>query len=285
MLRIFPLYYGILFLAFIILPLVHLPTSSITQQDAIYFLSFTANIKFALSGWTHHAFDPYSSCRRRTILFTVAAPPTSYPAKISCKACPVRRLQGALPCVFFVSCRNEFPFSLHDASVPCRWAADRGALACFVSSQTKLPISGPRMSIVLSILVAMFFLAGSFHWFGLNLYYDAWNTRGALFYYPTIALGYGVMLYLCITRSNPVQFLFKNAPLRAVGKYSYCLYLIHVPIMHLFHSNLQPVVFERLSNSLPSFAQDLVQLTPLFLISFVCAAASWHFFERPLASA
>ena len=151
-----------------------------------------------------------------------------------------------------------------------------------VSSQTKLPIPGSRMSIVLSVLVAVFFIAGSFHWFGLKLYYDAWNTRGALFYYPTIAFGYGIILYLCITRSNPVQFFFKNTQLRAIGKYSYCLYLIHVPITHLFHAVIQPILLERLSRSLPSFVQDLIQLLPLFLISFVCAAASWHFFERPL---
>jgi len=282
-LRIFPLYYGVLFLAFIILPLVHIQTSSATQQSAKYFLTFTSNIQFALSGWTYHAFDPYWSLAVEEqfyllwplLLFLI---PRKYHLSVV-MMCVIGGIALRAMCIH-AGTSSVFLFTM----LPCH--ADGlligGALAMLVRSQTKLPIPGSWMSIALSAVVAMFFLSGSFHWFGLKLYYDAWNTRGALFYYPTIALGYGIILYLCITRSNPVRSFFNNTQLRAVGKYSYCLYLIHMPITHLFHAGIQPILLERLSNSLPAFAQELIQFMPLFLISFVCAAASWRFFERPL---
>lgn len=282
-LRIFPLYYGVLFLAFIVLPFIHIPPSSTSLQSVLYFLTFTSNIHFALSGWTHHAFDPYWSLaveEQFYLLWPLLLILT--PRKYHLGLVIVGIIGGIALRAFCIHAGTSSLFLF--TMLPCH--ADGlligGAVAMLISSKTKLPIPGPRVSIILLVFVTMFFLAGSFQWFGLKLYYDAWNTRGALFYFPTIAVGYGVILYLCITSSNLAQSFFKNSQLRMLGKYSYCLYLIHQPVAHLFHSYIQPVLLEKFSNSFPAFAQDFIQITPLFLISLICAAASWYFFERPL---
>jgi peptidoglycan/LPS O-acetylase OafA/YrhL len=160
-----------------------------------------------------------------------------------------------------------------------------GALiAIFVHERKGLSALDNSTSGILFFSIAAFFFASTFQLFGLRLYYDAWNTRGAMFYYLVIAVAYGCLLYLSIMKGNPVQRLFKNRALRKAGIYSYCLYLTHQIVAHLLNWSYSVTGVEStLLRQQPLF-RDIAHLVPLFVISFGIAAISWRFIEQPILS-
>ncbi|HEY3874129.1 MAG TPA: acyltransferase [Candidatus Kapabacteria bacterium] len=282
-LRIFPLYYALLLFAFIILPFFHLQPSSVTRADALYFLTFTSNIHFALSGWSFHAFDVYWSLavEEQFYLFwplILLLVPSRYQLRLV--------LLGFIAGIIFrfVCIHAGTTSAFLYAMLPCH--ADGllagAALAIIAKNWSEWPHVSRWASLTLAFLVTAFLFTGSFREAGLVLYYDAWNTRGALFYYPILAGCFSIFLYLCIVQSNPIQRFFKNSQLRSLGKYSYCLYLIHQPIAHVIHSYFGATLFEHHADYMPGVLFDLIQITPLFLVSFAGAALSWYALERPL---
>ena len=101
------------------------------------------------------------------------------------------------------------------------------------------------------------------------------------FAYPGIALMFAALVAHIVTAAPTatVPRLFTNRTLRTLGKYSYGLYLIHVPIR-----NVTRLLIER-RGGLPSVwgseipAQVLVTVVGI-AASFVLAYASWHLFEK-----
>ena len=101
------------------------------------------------------------------------------------------------------------------------------------------------------------------------------------FAYPGIALVFAALVAHIVTSAPTATIpkLFTNRTLRTLGKYSYGLYLIHVPIR-----NIARLVIER-RGGLPSVwgseipAQIGVTVVGI-AASFVLAYASWHLFEK-----
>ena len=103
------------------------------------------------------------------------------------------------------------------------------------------------------------------------------STQMVTWGFTAIALFYGVLLLLAVTRNDSLlSRALRLTPLRRLGGIAYGVYLLHVPVQSLLYAYIQ--------NSLPRLrsAQDAaITLTALFL-TLTLATLSWRFFERPL---
>ena len=64
-------------------------------------------------------------------------------------------------------------------------------------------------------------------------------------------------------------------PLRLLGRYSFCIYVIHVPLLRLVHEHL--FVVPHLTRVF-----TLIQLAALYLVAVGIAALSWRYLEEPI---
>ncbi|HZL92769.1 MAG TPA: acyltransferase family protein, partial [Vicinamibacterales bacterium] len=123
-------------------------------------------------------------------------------------------------------------------------------------------------------LIAISILGGHTWW---------WNRRMQQFGYSLIAVTAGAMLVSAINR--PADSLWPRMLsagwLRAFGKYSYCLYLIHAPVMRAVREYVfNPEEYETLGIA-PWNAQLLfygAATAPAFALAWL----SWRLFEAPI---
>jgi peptidoglycan/LPS O-acetylase OafA/YrhL len=103
--------------------------------------------------------------------------------------------------------------------------------------------------------------------------------------YSAVALGMGALIADALGTTghcSPLARIFSGKPLRVLGKYSYCLYVVHYPLMTIVdllwvHVRIAPVLGSRL----PSwFAYGAT----LFTLSFAIAWVSWRVLEAPMLS-
>ena len=112
-----------------------------------------------------------------------------------------------------------------------------------------------------------------------DLYY--WSKAMATFGYTFAAILFGALL-LWALQSKPTSRLTTFLSLgfmRQAGKYSYALYLLHVPAASL----LFPLLTRQLERFKPAIGYDGVFLVcgvVSFAASWLLAAASWHLFEK-----
>lgn len=110
-----------------------------------------------------------------------------------------------------------------------------------------------------------------------------WNRRMQQYGYSLIAITAGAMLVSAINR--PADSLWPRMLsagwLRAFGKYSYCLYLIHLPVMRAVREYVfDPEEYETLALA-PWIGQVLfyvVAAAPAFALAWL----SWRLFEAPI---
>lgn len=84
---------------------------------------------------------------------------------------------------------------------------------------------------------------------------------------------------ICLDRTHPVHRLVGSSVLRFFGKYSYCLYICHVPIIVLFATiglNSDYFVRRQHSELLAVLAMNAIA----FAVSTGVAFVSWHLFEK-----
>lgn len=100
--------------------------------------------------------------------------------------------------------------------------------------------------------------------------------------YTLLAIGFGALVLgaaLGDGAKNLVQTIFKNSVLMRVGKYSYGMYVYHVPVLGL----CELIVFRNLP---PAFRTNpifsLTYIAFLGFLSFAVAAVSFELLERPL---
>lgn len=95
----------------------------------------------------------------------------------------------------------------------------------------KLTAKGNRIFfIALALLAGAWFIAHDQH---------QYETRGAIFGYPAIAIGYGALVFAAL---SPTCFLYKYSSriTRFIAVLSYSIYLTHKQLIHLTHEFLQP---------------------------------------------
>jgi peptidoglycan/LPS O-acetylase OafA/YrhL len=96
--------------------------------------------------------------------------------------------------------------------------------------------------------------------------------------YTVTAIAYGALLVLSLRPRSLLAHLLSLRILRTFGKYSYGLYLYHLPLAAV----LTPM-HERFVAWMHSFVVGgIVYLVACLLINLLVAAASFHFFETPV---
>jgi peptidoglycan/LPS O-acetylase OafA/YrhL len=96
--------------------------------------------------------------------------------------------------------------------------------------------------------------------------------------YTLIALVSASLVLLAIQPGGPVRWLFSGRFLRALGKYSYGMYLYHFPLLVL----LTPMKGFFTSVSGSEILGKLVFVVASLGVNFAVAAASFRYFESPI---
>jgi peptidoglycan/LPS O-acetylase OafA/YrhL len=84
-----------------------------------------------------------------------------------------------------------------------------------------------------------------------------------------------VVLWLVLFRGSRLTAPLRLAPVQYLGKISYAAYLFHWPIGDVLGGVSAAAGIHFLERTLPRMAA-------IYIVTFICAALSWHFLEKPL---
>jgi len=282
-LRIFPLYYLILFLALVVLPKFPAVHTVLIGQDASvdlppqwpYWLYLT-NFSIADRGWVHGWVDVAWSLAIEEQFYLI------WPLVVW--LCPPRLVAWLCTAIFIAEVFARSGARASDMPVlpiyVITWfrldGLVIGALLAVALRRGIMPDLGRLAPIVVIVgvagLIVVTIMGGHTWW---------WNRRMQQFGYSLIAVIAGAMLVGAITR--PADSLWPRMLsagwLRAFGKYSYCLYLIHLPVMRA----VREYVFnpEETLAIAPWIGQVLfygAATAPAFALAWL----SWRWFEAPI---
>lgn len=281
-LRIFPLYYLVLFLAFVVLPqfpVVHPVLVGNDQVQAHWpYWFYVANFSIANGGWVHGWVDVSWSLAIEEQFYLV------WPLLIW--LCPPR-VMAVLCAVIFVAqpvgrvfARATDVATLSIFVLP--WfrldGFAIGALLAFAQRRGLLPLIDRWVPVIVITGVAGIILCtimGGDTWW--------WNRWMQQYGYSLIAITGGAMLVSAITRPAASLWprMLSAGWLRAFGKYSYGLYLIHAPVMRAVREYVfNPSEYERFGIG-PWIAQ-VVYYGAATAPTFALAWLSWRLFEAPI---
>ncbi len=281
-LRIFPLYYLVLFLAFVVLPQFPVAHQVLTGTDEVqaqwpYWLYLT-NFAIADGGWVHGWVDIAWSLAIEEQFYLIwplliwLCPPRVLPAV--CALILISQTAGR------VNARATDVASLSIYVLP--WfrldGFAVGALLAMAQRRGLLPALDRWVPVVVVAcvagLIACTILGGHTWW---------WNRRMQQYGYLLIALLAGAMLVSAVNRPADGRWpqMLSAGWLRAFGKYSYALYLIHPPVMRAVREYVfNPEDYERMGIA-PWNAQILfygAAAAPAFALAWL----SWRFYEGPI---
>jgi peptidoglycan/LPS O-acetylase OafA/YrhL len=95
-----------------------------------------------------------------------------------------------------------------------------------------------------------------------------------------LAIFFGALLVALITlpETSPIVRFFNFSPLKILGKYSYAIYVFHLPLCFLVGKIFKP------SDIIKIMGSELLGQGLFFLVvsatSFIAAVLSWHLFEN-----
>jgi peptidoglycan/LPS O-acetylase OafA/YrhL len=281
-LRIFPLYYLVLFLAFVVLrqfPALNLVLSgNDTSPPQWPYWLYLSNVSIAEGGWVHGWVDISWSlaieeqfylvwplmiwlCRPRLVALLCAAILVAEPiARVYARATGVADLS-----VFVLPW-----FRLDGFAV--------GALLALAQRRGLLPLLDRATPIVIIAGVAGIIgctIMGGHTWW--------WNRWMQQYGYLLIAIIGGAMLVSAVARPTDSLWprLLSAQWLRAFGKYSYAMYLIHPPIMRAVREYvINPQEYEAFG--VAPWTMQVVFYGAATAPTFALAWLSWRLFEAPI---
>jgi len=270
LLRIFPLYYGVLVLCLVVLP--GLVDIRLTGLPSIWFWTFSSNCALTTgrdAGCLGH-------------FWTLAIEEQFYliwPVVVFALS------RAALMRVCVVSLA---------ASAALRWVIESQGMSSFMVTFCRID------TLLLGALLALAARSprGLIDWSGnavvvglctlvlaLPLRFTLGNSGSVglqVVKYPLIAVFYGAVLVIGVTasRSSPAGWLLNLSPLRSLGKYSFGIY-----VYHPFWICAVGWLFERVSHALTlseAYAAPVFTLkfSSIFGASFATAWLSWHLYEK-----
>lgn len=116
----------------------------------------------------------------------------------------------------------------------------------------------------------------------MNSGFAFWNKNVGLFSYTILAVFFGsILVYTLRSQEGSwARKLFNNSFMRASGKYSYALYLFHVPVANL----VQTLFFDHFIPRTEVVSKYFITIIPFIifssLVSFLFAILSWNVFEK-----
>ena len=283
-LRIFPLYYAFVFLALVVWP--RLSGSALTSwRDELTFFAYGSNILFAFVGWegmpghTTHlwslAVEEQFYLLWPLVVFGVAPQRLGRICVVLITAAWASR--AALGYVFPDGIAGY-------ALLPARM--DALAMGSLLAVAVREPgwqdrlrrWALPATAIAVSLLVATAALSpelrsdeGPFPPLALHV---------QLLAYPAFDLLALALVGGCVvTFAEGRRSILEAGWLRAFGRYSYALYLLHIPLRNLFYNSIFP------GGRLPSLLGSVLLTQVLVIlvgiaVTYVLALVSWYAFER-----
>jgi peptidoglycan/LPS O-acetylase OafA/YrhL len=282
-LRIFPLYYAFLFLVLVALPLAR---GSGPEQNQLWLLVYLSNVLMASAGWEgmpSHTTHLWSLAVEEQ--FYLLWPFVVYWAD---RKGLVRICAAAFLLAILVRAGLHLSTSNGIAGYTLLAARlDPLAAGALVAALVRSP-RGAELALRSAKPVALGSLAVLLGIAGWNLAIRPLGTLlpplaldVQLVGYPAIALLAAAVVVMATTageRSHTGRVL-TSAPLRALGRYSYAIYLFHLPLRdaarsHFLRAGGLPLIF---GSQIP--AQIAVILIGLAL-TYLAALVSWHAFEK-----
>jgi peptidoglycan/LPS O-acetylase OafA/YrhL len=269
-LRIFPLYYGVLLLAFLVLPRVGMIVGGNHQ---LWLWLYVANF-FAPFGYGEPAFPHFWSLCVEEQFYLL------WPLMVRVLARRGVLVLASLLIVVAVGCRLYVRYRLGDPAgqeaaymfTPCRMdALAIGALvAALLRSERGATWLIRYRSGTCAIAGLLLFAAG--------LAIGHLQRTGAsmqTFGYTLIAFGFALVLVAALKPTGMSARILALAPLRRCGMYSYGMYVFYAPL-HLFVG--LPLLARFVPT--PSLAEALAYELIAIAATFGVAAFSWHVYER-----
>lgn len=278
-LRIFPLYYGVLLLALLLTPLLHLHWGTMGALYWLYLqnlrpaaaMSFTLGGPFALYHFWSLAVEEQFYLVWPTVVRMVPAPRqllrvTLYGSLLALLARIVLVLSGASL------------FAMH-ATTALR--ADAlligGALALLYRSPAWARVSAAARLVT---LLAGTIVVGSIVWLEPQLAHRpmAWSLWHAALRYSVLAIGFGALIAWSLQPGTLLRRICEQAWLRRFGTYSYGLYVLHVFVMMELNWRVRDLV-DRLTHQklLGVIAGAVTSLA----LAYLLAALSYRYYEQP----
>lgn len=280
-LRIFPLYYGVLVVFFVVLP--HLFSSSsvirANTHGQLWFWSYLSNVHVALHGWsaTSEYVDHFWSLSIEEQFYLL------WPFVVA--ALSRRVLLRTCGVVAAVSLLLRIWLRAHDlpnaAFALTATRMDALAIGAFVALavrgpdelRTMLRWVRPMLATTVTMIAAIWIARGGF---------DKNDPVVGTIGFTLLALSFGGIILLAIHPAgggSPMTRLFRSESLRALGKYSYSLYVFHQPVALLLVSvGISAAAAPALwGSALPG---ELAYAAIAGTISLIAAMLSWHLFEK-----
>jgi len=276
-LRIFPLYYGILLVCFVILPLFWPLQSDDSRRlfhDQGWLWLYISNLKAAFTvDWSFSAgllqFDHFWSLAVEEQFYLV------WPVLVL--ILPRRAMIGLCTLLIIGALGLREWLYLHDDQTlafyvftPCRF--DQLAIGALLALLARGPIDPARLR---NFAIAVMLIAGV----TLAL---TWSTDARIFVLGAtlLALFFAALLVVILISApqNPLRRVFNFSPLRNLGKHSYAMYVLH-PILLAILRRYLPA--ERLGKFTHSSAVGVLLFMALaFLLILASGWVSWHLYER-----
>jgi len=276
-LRIFPLYYAVVFFSLVVLPHIHHPKAEHfgrVRGDEVWYWTYLSNFIIAKrDAWRHAILDVSWSlaieeqfylfwpaivllCSRRVLMAVcglLIGAALVFRVGMACAGA------GTIP-IFVLT--PSYVDALAVGAFLAAAARGTGGLATMIRPAAVVTLA--TAATLAALLVAQNETAAS-RWM---------QTIG----FSALAVLFGGVLVLASSSAAPAAF-FAHPALRAFGKYSYALYLFNLPLRALvrdagFTPERAPAV---LGSRLPAQVLFYVIATSL---SFVAALLSWHLYEK-----
>lgn len=273
-LRIFPLYYGVLLLALLLTRPLHF----VWNGWQYFYLTYIANLVF----WTrpplimqHFNIDHFWSLQVEEQFYLI------WPLVIY----RVRNLHtlirvSLIACVAILAIRIGLAvahpadfYLIFSATFSCADNLLFGCCLCFLLRTTvreKVLAWAPKaFALCLFILIFAGVQHGSLYWYQNGFFIP---TVG----FSLIGIASATLVAMALRRGSRAEHLFTNGTLRFFGKYSYGIYVFHYPIQGALSAPIRVFVDTRFHSKLMGV---LSSAAIIFLASILIALLSYHFYE------
>lgn len=271
-LRIFPLYFLSLFLGLLILPqFVHSDALELARSNQAYLWTYASNLKMSWDNqWCFGAFDHFwSLCVEEHFYFV-------WPAVVL--FLPNRRLAAFCIGLFIltglartiVASRVGWDVAVSVATFFRADALSIGALAAILLSSPINKIQLRKVSLLVAVALLPLLLA------------IALTGRRLLEIPNSLCPAFFAACLMVVLLSKSESWIVRSCEsiwLRTLGKYSYGMYVVQLPLVSLLPLKLA-------SQYLPEniFVTGFVYIGMMFAMILVAAIASYHLFERHFLS-